>query len=73
MGLSRQEYWSGLPFPSPEKLSDPEIEPRSPALQADALPTELYHHIIILWLLLLFPLDVFPSYSLLKLCVSTIF
>jgi len=35
MGFSRQEYWSGLPFPSPEDLSDPGIEPRSPALQAE--------------------------------------
>ena len=34
---SRQEYWSGLPFPSPEDLPDPGIEPRSPTLQADAL------------------------------------
>ena len=40
MGFSRQEYWSGLPFPSPEDLPDPGIEPRSPALQADALPSE---------------------------------
>ena len=32
MGFSRQEYWSGLPFPSPGDLPDPEIEPRSPAL-----------------------------------------
>ena len=32
MGFSRQEYWSGLPFPSPGKLPDPVIEPRSPAL-----------------------------------------
>ena len=32
MGFSRQEYWSGLPFPSPEDLPDPGIEPRSPAL-----------------------------------------
>ena len=38
MGCSRQEYWSGLPFPSPGDLPDPGIEPRSPALQADALP-----------------------------------
>ena len=38
MGFSRQEYWSGLPFPSPGDLPDPGIEPRSPALQADALP-----------------------------------
>ena len=37
MGLSRQEYWSGLPFPSPGDLPNPVIEPRSPTLQADAL------------------------------------
>ena len=37
MGFSRQEYWSGLPFPSPGDLLDPGIEPRSPILQADAL------------------------------------
>ena len=41
MGFSRQEYWSGLPFPSPGDLPDPGIEPRSPALQADSLPAEL--------------------------------
>ena len=41
MGFSRQEYWSGLPFPSPGDLPDPGIEPRSPALQADALTSEL--------------------------------
>ena len=40
MGFSRQEYWSGLPFPSPGDLPDAGIEPRSPALQADALPSE---------------------------------
>ena len=40
MGFSRQEYWSGLPFPSPEDLPDQGIEPRSPALEADALTTE---------------------------------
>ena len=40
MGFSRQEYWSGLPFPSPGDLPDPGIEPRSPTLQADALPSE---------------------------------
>ena len=40
--FSRQEYWSGLPFPSPGDLSHPGIEPRSPALQADSLP--LSHH-----------------------------
>ena len=37
MGFSRQEYWSGLPSPSPGDLPDPGIEPRSLALQADAL------------------------------------
>ena len=41
MGFSRLEYWSGLPFPSPGDLPGPEIEPRSPALQADALLSEL--------------------------------
>ena len=40
MGLSRQEYWSWLPFPSPGDLPDPGIKPRSPALQADALSSE---------------------------------
>ena len=35
MGFSRQEYWSGLPFPSPGDIPDPGIEPRSPVLQAD--------------------------------------
>ena len=42
MGCSRQEYWSGLPFPSPGDLPNPGIEPRSPALQADSLPTRLW-------------------------------
>ena len=37
MGFSRQEYWSGLPFPSPRDLLNPGIKPRSPALQADSL------------------------------------
>ena len=40
MGFSRQECWSGLPFPSPGGLPNPGIEPGSPALQADALPSE---------------------------------
>ena len=39
MEFSRQEYWSGLPFPSPRELPNPGIKPRSPALQADALPS----------------------------------
>ena len=41
MGFSRQEYWSGLPFPSSGDLPGPGIEPRFPALQADALPSKL--------------------------------
>ena len=39
-GFSRQEYWSGLPFPSPGDLPNPRIESRSPALPADAFPSE---------------------------------
>ena len=38
MGFPRQEYWNGLPLPSPGDFPDPGIKPRSPALQADALP-----------------------------------
>ena len=41
MGFPRQEYWSGLPFPSPGELPDPGIKPGSPTLQADALTSEL--------------------------------
>ena len=40
MEFSRQEYWSGLPFPSPGDLPNPGIEPGSPALKAEALPSE---------------------------------
>ena len=40
MGFSRQEYWSGLPFPSPGDLPDPGIEPGFPTLEADALTSE---------------------------------
>ena len=40
MEFSRQEYWSGLPFPSPGDLPSPDIETGSPALQADSLPSE---------------------------------
>ena len=41
LGFSRQEYWSGLPFPFPEDLPNPGIEPWSPALQENSLPFEL--------------------------------
>ena len=40
MEFFRQEYWSGLPFPSPGDLPQPGTEPVSPTLQADSLPTE---------------------------------
>ena len=40
MGYFRQEYWNGLPFPSPRDLPNPGIEPRSPALQEDSLLSE---------------------------------
>ena len=40
MEFSRQEYWSGLPFPSPGGYPNPGIEPGSPTLQADTLPSE---------------------------------
>ena len=45
MRLLRQEYWSGLPFPSPGDLPDPGSEPLSPPRQADSLPTELFSSI----------------------------
>ena len=41
MGISRQEYWSGLPFPSPGDLPNPGVKPRSPVLQAVSLLLEL--------------------------------
>ena len=40
MGFSKQEHWSGLSFPSPADLPGPGIEPGSPTLQADSLPSE---------------------------------
>ena len=46
MGFSRQEYWSGLLFPSPGNLPNPGIEPKSPILQADDLQTELVRQLI---------------------------
>ena len=46
MEFSRQEYWSGLPFPFPGDLPDSGIEPRSPALQAAALPSEILYCLV---------------------------
>ena len=43
MGFSRQEYWSGLPFPSPGDQDDPQIKPESPALQAGSLGLGISH------------------------------
>ena len=59
MGFSRQEYWSGLPFPSPGYPPNPGIEPRSPTLQADALYCQLNH---ILIMACNYNLLFFPSY-----------
>ena len=49
MGFFRQEYWSGLPFPFPGDLPDPGIEPRSPALQADAQVSRIAGRRFNLW------------------------
>ena len=64
MGFSRQEYWSGSPFPSPEDLPDPGIKPGSPALQADALPSKPYllNHVSILFTQLSCPLALTYTY-----------
>ena len=65
--LSRPEYWSGLSFPSPGDLPDPEIEPGSPALQVDSLLTELQEKPVVLELShqsslsLCSPMDCSPS------------
>ena len=53
MGFSRQEYWSGLPFPPPGGLPNPGIEPRSPALQADSLPESIMRYYIMRYYLYL--------------------
>ena len=50
MGFSRQDYWSGLPFPSPGHLPNPGTEPTSPALQADSLPQSHWGRPLGVWL-----------------------
>ena len=86
MEFSRQEYWSGLPFPSPGDLSDPGIEPGSPTLQADTLPSEpqgkpilaftgeLFHFVIFLFLAMAFsfPLREVPLAFVVKLVFSSV-
>ena len=54
MESSRQEYWSRLPFPSPEDLPDPEIESGSPVLEEDSLPFEIQGRYVFKFLLFLF-------------------
>ena len=49
MGFSRQGYWSGLPFPSPRDLPNPEIEPGSRTLQADFLASEPPGKLLTIW------------------------
>ena len=49
MGFSRQEYWSGLPYPSPGDLPNLGTEPRSPALQANSLPSEPLGKLVVCW------------------------
>ena len=62
-GFSRQEYWSGLPFPSPGDLPNPGIEPGCPSLQTDALPSEPPGKPLLLLLLL-------SHLSCVRLCVT---
>ena len=59
MEFSRQEYWSGLSFPTPFDLPNPGIEPRSPVLQVDSLPTELSGKLLLL-----------SHFSCVRLCVT---
>ena len=74
MGFPRQEYWSGLLFPSPGDLPDPGIEPRSPSLQADALPSEppgkpevrWYDTAFLFNFLLSYDLEIFPENRIIK-------
>ena len=62
MGFSRQECWSGLPFPSPGDIPDPGIEPRSPALWADTLPSEPPGKPLQTYDLFIFELEVWTSF-----------
>ena len=74
VGFAKQEYWSGLPLPSPGDLPNPGIEPRSPILQADALPSEPPGKLSDLdtWSILYMSFYVFLSYSLLQSLTSSL-
>ena len=69
MGFSRQEYWSGLPFPSPGNLPNPGIKPGSLALEADALTSEPpgssreMYSLVVYWLSLCAPDTGYPGFD----------
>ena len=72
MGFSRQEYWSGLPFPSLGDLPDPGIEPESPALQADSLLSEqpvYYFACFQTWCNWYYPIRILLNYSLVSIII----
>ena len=81
MRFSRQEYWSGLPFPSPGDLPDPGIQPGSPPLEADALTSEppglifLFIHILKepAFGLIFYPPHCFPIFSFIDSCFNFYF
>ena len=70
MVFSRQEYWSGLPFPSAVDLPDPGIEPGSLALQADSLPSEHSRKLSLVGRVLIFT---WFGFSLCSICPSSPF
>ena len=70
MGFSRQKHWSGLPFPSPGDLPNPWIEPRSPTLQADTLPSDLLSNLCKRYRLVI-SLIWFSSFSVSPFCFSS--
>ena len=70
VGFSRQEYWSGLPFPSPGDLPNPRIEPGSSTLQADALPSEPIGKLSITCILLAKMMEIAAVISVLSFCHS---
>ena len=72
MGFSRQEYWSGLPFPSPGALPNPGIEPRSSAFRADCLPSEPFVGSVP-WVMLLKITSFFPHNNYMKKCFLSLF